>query len=176
MSGSSVYPPIPVFPAGYAPLPADMDNWVQTPFSFLTSKPVFRAQYQGTLTLTATSFTQVIYDTILDDPFSGWDATSGEWTPPDVGTGWYEITMTAFTTNPSVNDQVQACLYLDGALYNRGIGWGVNGHATGITSSIPVAMVGGQDNVSAYIYSTASTTTTATAGQYPTMEIIWISQ
>jgi len=154
-----------------------MDNWVQAPFTWCTSKPVFRAQHQGTLTLTAATYVQIKYDTVLDDPYSGWNATAGTWTPPAQGTGWYEVTMTAFGTNPaSGTDSIQAALYLDGALYLRGIGWGVDGHATGITAGFPVPMAGGTDYVSAYIYSTVTTTTTATAGQYPTMEIIWTSQ
>jgi len=169
------YPIVPVFPAGYAPVPADFDNWIQEPFEWLTSKPVFRAEYHGTLSLPATTRTTIPYDTIGDDPYSGWNATSHYWTPPPQGSGWYEISTTAFATNPgSATQQLVAAVYLNGALYFQSTCWGATGHACGTTMAVIAYLTAGTQ-VQGNIYSQVTTSTTATAGQYPTMEIVWLS-
>lgn len=180
-------PVTPVFPAGYAPLTSDFNTWVQAPLTFLTDKVVFRAELQASQALTAATFTIVHFGStagdILEDPYGGWSTTTTgsqaaySWLCPAGCSGYYEVTLTAFTANPgSSTDVLQAALYVDGALYSQtSASWGVNGHATGSCGAVPVSLVGGIDYVSAYIYTTAGVNTTATAGQYPTMEIVWVS-
>lgn len=170
-------PAVPVFPAGYAPLPADFGTWVQAPFTFLTTKVMFRAEHHGVLALTPAGFTQVVYDTILEDPYGGWNSGSGTWTCPAGCSGLYEVTMTAFSANPgTATDVIQPVLYVDGNRYSQmAQGWGVNGHASGASGMTPAALVGGADSLAGYIFSEAGVNTTGTAGQYPTFEACWIS-
>jgi hypothetical protein len=166
----------PVFPAGYGPLPADFDTWIQAPFTFLTSKVVFRAQLQGGMSLSAGE-NQVFYDTILEDPYGGWNAGAGTWTCPTGCSGWYGVTMTAWSASATNGaDLIEAVLYLNGSIYQETSGdWGVDGHATGTSGSVPVSLYGGQDAISGYIYSAAALGVPTTNGQYPTIEAVWLS-
>jgi hypothetical protein len=180
-------PPVPVFPAGYGPLPADMDTWVQSPFQFLTTKVMLRAELQAAQALTANTNTLAQFGgtagDILEDPYSGWSATATgsqpawSWLCPAGCTGWYEFTMTAFTANPgSSTDAVQALIYVDGTEYAvTSCIWGDNGHATGGCGAVTVPLIGGVDYVQGFIYSTVGVNTTATAGQFPTLEAVWVS-
>lgn len=174
MSGTD--PVAPDFIAGYGPLPADFNAWVQAPFTFLTSKVVFRAQMQGGTSLSAGS-TQVYWDTILEDPYGGWSAGAGTWTCPAGCSGWYEVTMSAWTANPGVTtDVAESILYLNGSIYSEmSASWGVDGHATGTSGSVPVSLYGGQDSISGWIYSSAAVSTPTVNGQWPTIEVVWIS-
>ena len=174
-----VAPAIPSIPAGWAPLPADMTAWITTPFTFLASPAAFRGQLQGSESLSG--FTLAKLDTVIEDNWGGWSATATasqpaySWLCPAGCDGWFDISLTAFSSNPATTtDQLQAVIYIDGSLYQQAsAGWGVNGHDSGSTAAVQVPLIGGQDYVQMYIYSTASTTTPATAGQYPAMEISW---
>jgi hypothetical protein len=180
-------PPVPVFPAGYAPQPADFDAWIQQPFLFCTSKVMFRAQLATAQAFGAGTYTLLHFGTtygdILEDPYSGWStaATTTQaaysWLCPPGCSGWYEVQATAFTTNPgTATDQVATGVYLDGSLYAQSSStWGVNGHATGSCGGVMVYLTSGVDYVQTAVYSTASTSGPATAGQYPTTELAWIS-
>lgn len=170
-------PVVPRFPAGKAPLPSDFNTWIQAPFTFLTTKVMFRAQYEGTLSLTGDAFTKIPYDTILEDPYDGWDATNHTWMAPTGCTGWYEVTMTAFADEFGTDhDTIQAVLYLDGALYAQPSGiWGAEGHSTGCCAQVDLPMTGGFDYISGYIFVSTTVDTTGETGQYPTIEVVWIS-
>jgi hypothetical protein len=180
---SPIVPAIPGIPAGYGPVQADMDAWITTPFSFLASPTVLRAEQHAAVALTAATFTLVPLDTIDEDPWGGWSATSTgsqpahSWLCPAGCSGLYEVTMTAFTNNPgSSTDQVQAVLFVDGANYQQaGAGWGVNGHATAITATVQVPLVAGADYLQFFAYSTIGVNTPTTTGQFPTFEVAWIS-
>src|SRR6201999_4229553 len=110
--------------------------------------------------------------------YGGWSATATSsqaaysWLTPPGCSGWYEITLNAFTTSPgNTTDQLQALVYLNGAYYAQtSDSWGVNGHPSGSNGVVALPLLGGIDYVQMYIYSTSSTNTPATAGQYPTME------
>lgn len=169
-------PSVPVFPAGYGPLPADMNNWIQAPFTFLTSKVVFRAENHATTTLTGGTFVKIPFNTILEDPYSGWNATSHVWDCPDGCSGLYEVSMTAITSNPGNSTSVVLpIIYLNGAEYlEMGEDWLANGATSGSCGGAPVPLVGGVDNIGGYIYTTTTVTTENTAGQYTTMEITWL--
>jgi hypothetical protein len=180
-------PVVPVFPAGYGPVPNDFNTWVQGPFTFLAAKVMLRAELQAAQALTANASTLVQFGStggdILEDPYGGWSTTATgsqpawSWLCPAGCTGWYEFTMTAFTANPgSSTDAVQAILYVDGAEYAvTSCIWGDNGHATGGCGAVTVPLIGGVDYVQGFIYSTAGVSTTATAGQLPTLEACWVS-
>lgn len=178
-----VVPAVPQVPAGWYPVQADFTAWVTTPFSFLASPVVFRGELHAATSWTAATATLAPLDTIDEDPWGGWSATSTgsqpafSWLCPAGCSGLYEVTLTASTTNPaSMTDQVQAILYLDGSAYMvGGEGWGVNGHESGVSGQVQVPLIGGVDYLQMYVYSTAGTSAPATAGQYPMMEIAWLS-
>jgi hypothetical protein len=176
-------PVAPSFIAGSGPQAADFDSWIQAPFTFLTSKVVFRAQRQAAQSLSGAAFTLMQYDTILEDPYGGWSATATgsqpawSWLAPAGCSGWYEVTMTAFTANPgTTSDLLVAVLYMDGSAYLQASAeWGADGHAAGSCGSVPVALYGGQDYIQGYTYTQAAVSTPATTGQYPTIEVCWLS-
>jgi hypothetical protein len=166
----------PNFIAGYAPEQSDFNSWIQAPFSFLTTKVVFRARMTTAVSLSA-GFTQIPYNSILEDPYGGWSPGAGTWTCPAGCGGWYSVTLTAWSNNPGTNtDLLEAVLYLNGAIYSETTAeWGVNGHASGTSGSVIVALYGGQDAISGYVYSSAAVSTPITAGQYNTIEAVQIS-
>jgi hypothetical protein len=176
-------PVAPAFIAGTGPVPATFNADVQAPFTFLTSKVAFRAQRQAAQALGGASFTLMQYDTVLEDPYGGWSATvtgsqpAWSWLCPAGCSGWYEISMTAFTANPgTTSDLLVTTVYLDGSAYlQASAGWGADGHAAGSCGSVPVALYGGQDYIQGYTYTQAAVSTLATTGQYPTIEVTWIS-
>jgi len=176
-------PPVPGIPAGYAPVPADFSLWVTQPFSFLASPTVLRAELHAATAWTAGSFTLAPMDTILEDPWGGWSAVltgaqpAFSWLCPAGCSGWYEVSMTAMSSNPgTATDQLQAVLFVDGANYAQAsAGWGVNGHASGSCAQVQVPLLGGIDYLQMQVFSQAGTSNPATAGQYTTMDISWIS-
>jgi len=178
-------PEPPLFPAGYGPLPSDMDSWIQQPFQFLTTKVMFRAELQASQALTANANTLIHFGStagdILEDPYGGWSttATSAQpawsWLCPAGCTGLYEVTMTAFTANPS-GGATAAVIFLDGTEYGYlAYNWGGDGQASGACGGGPFYLTGGIDYIQGYIGTVAAVNTTATAGQYPTLEIAWVS-
>ncbi len=89
------YPPplTPVFPAGYGDTPAGMDALIQAPLGFCATGIVFRAHQTISQTFTtAATWYALSFDTVDEDPWSGWNAGTNQWTPPASGTGWYEVT------------------------------------------------------------------------------------
>ena len=177
-------PAIPSPPAGYGPLQADMDSWITTPMSFVASPTVLRAELHAATAWSAGSFTLAPMDTILEDPWGGWSATltasqpAFSWLCPAGCSGLYEVSMTAWTTSPGATstDQVQCVLYVDGSNYAQAsAGWGVNGSASGSCAQVQVPLIGGADYLQMYVFSTAATTATGTAGQYTTMDIALVS-
>lgn len=174
-------PVIPVFPAGYAPVQADFTTWITSPFSFLTSKVMFRAQLQAAQSLAAGD-TLIHLDTILEDPYSGWSASgtgsqpAWSWLCPPGCTGWYEITMSALTGTQGTTSQIGARLYVNGSLYQQASStWAVNGAAGGSCGVVQLPLLAGTDYLQFEIRATTATTAPATAGQYPTMEVAWLS-
>lgn len=180
-------PQIPVFLTGSDPQDAQFAAWIQAPLSFWTTRVMFRAQLQGAQSFTAGTFTVLGFGgtggDILEDPWGGFSnagtASQGQhsWLCPMGCTGWYEITVTAFTADPGSNtDIIGTGIYLDGSLWSQpSASWGVNGHATGSCGSAVVWLAGGEDYVQGAVYTTGAVGAPGIAGQYATMEIVWIS-
>ena len=179
-----IVPAIPGIPAGYAPVQADMDAWVTTPFSFLASPAAFRGELHAATAWGAGAFTLAPLDTITEDAWGGWSATSTgsqpafSWLAPAGCSGLYEVSLTAWATSPgaSVTDQLQACLSVDGVLYAQAsAGWGPPSATGGSCASVQVPLLGGVDYVQMLVYSAAASAGAATAGRFPSMEIAWVS-
>jgi len=154
-----------------------MDTLVQIPFTFCSQKVMFRAEQHTAQTLTAASYTQVHFDTITEDPYGGWDGTNFWWLCPAGCEGWYEVTLVASAANVATNTaQVQAVLFLTGTKYvTMSADWGCNGSSSLAAGSATVYLAGGSDNIAGYVFSTTGTTTSSTAGQYCTMQAVWVS-
>jgi hypothetical protein len=180
-------PAVPEFTAGYGPLPADMDSWIQTPLSFCTVKTMFRGALQAAQNWTAATATLVQIGStagdILEDPFSGWSATATgsqpaySWLCPQGCDGWYEITLTGYTTSPgNTTTNIAPLIYLNGSQYlTTADSWAVDGHASGACGGGPVPLTGATDYVQFYLETATATTAPSQAGELPTMEIVWIS-
>jgi hypothetical protein len=180
-------PAVPAFAAGYGYSPAQMDALVQTPFTFLTTNVVLRAQLQGAKALTAATFTVLNFGNtggdIIEDPYGGWSTSATatqaafSWLCPTGCSGWYEATMTTVTagSGTSASHMINA-LYLDGADYQQAAAvWPAESHNAGVCSAVPVFLIGGADYVQFYVLSTIGLNTSTTAGQLCTLEICWIS-
>lgn len=166
-------PAIPQFPAGFGPLPANMNAWVQAPFGFLTNSVVFRAERHATQAIGATTYTPIQYDTIQEDPFSGWAATvANAWTAPF--TGWYEICVTAQVSTSSV--VMSAGAQITGSVNYRTDQLSTPTMPGGVTASYTSAMVGGSDYAQGVVWTSIAAALSATAGRYSAMEIIFLSE
>lgn len=71
-----------------------MATLISNPFAFWQQKVIFRASQTTTATTIpiAGSSANVIFDTVLEDPYSGYNLTTGKWLAPV--TGWYQVTGT----------------------------------------------------------------------------------
>ena len=176
-------PQVPVFPAGYAPLPGDFDNWIQAPLAFLTSKVMLRAELAGTQVLTANTSTLLPFNSILEDPFSGWDASQSQWFCPAGYSGTYEVTLTA-SCGPGIGSTTlvtpQVGVNSAAFLYTVDRAWVPGATVPGIASgSTLVQLYGGTDSVQGYAALPSGSGTNGgvvtTAGQRCELTISWCS-
>lgn len=96
----------PVLPAGLSPhgdkLTADLNAGITQPIQFLGTGIFARVrQASGTQTLTASATNVLNFDTVDEDPYAGWSATSTatqaahSWQPPAGCSGWYHVHVSA---------------------------------------------------------------------------------
>ena len=177
--GLDPYPPpaLPVFPAGYGPQQADFGNWVQASFGYVTGLAVFRAQQTIAQSISATTYTVIEYDTILEDNFGGWSAVptssqpANSWLAPF--TGWFRVTFRTSTAAGST--------WLDGVvsvsagaveLETTGV-LGPSAQPGGAGGSVIVPMIGGTDYVHVLLWaSTPVNTQVAIPGLQSYVEIV----
>ena len=175
-------PAVPVFPAGYAPLPADFTTWITSTLGFAAQGVVFRAEQrtqQGTGS--GGAFTTMVYDTILEDPAGpsgttgfGWNSATNRWIPPY--TGWYEVTIGTNVIATAGSPTIEAAVNLTGVTYELSETPTYSANVGGSFGSALVFCAGGSDYIGAYIMSSATTTTDCTtAGRYPFIEITFES-
>jgi len=169
-------PQIPVFPAGFGPLPADFNNWVQATLGFCTAGLLLRAEQQagGGQAITASTFTSITYDTVLEDPYQGWDPVNHKYVVPY--TGWYEITMGYSIVSASAT--IEAVPIISGTTrYELSELTCVSNTLGGAGASLVVPLIGGIDSVRGQAWSSANVTTdTTAAGRFPWLEVTYISQ
>jgi hypothetical protein len=165
-------PAVPQFPAGFAPLPANFNAWVQAPFGFLTDLVVFRAERHASQAISATTYTPIQFDTIQEDPFTGWSAGSFAWTAPF--TGWYEICVTAQVSTSSV--VMSAGAEISGSVNYRLDQLSTPTMPGGVTISYTSAMVGGSDYVQGIVWTSIAAVLNTTAGRYSAMEVTFLSE
>jgi len=170
-------PEIPVFTAGLNPLPADFAGWVTAPAGFQTAGVVFRAQQTVTQTLTG-SVNTVQYDAVLEDPYSGWNATgmpANSWTPPFDA--WYQAEAFVSINTTAVN--LQLAITVNGSVsYTTNQVTLSGGTSGGASAWAQVFLIGGQDYITVQATPSAGSTPTDTTsiGRYSQLGIILISQ
>lgn len=175
----SLEPAIPVFTAGYSPVPADFGSWIQAPFAFLTSKVVFRAELSSALTLPAGDATLIPFNVIDEDPYGGWQSATSQWQCPSGCSGTYEVSVTVSMGDaPDAVTELGPEIYLNGSyIYSLATKWGPTAQPCIVSGSFPIQLYGGQDLISAYanLQSTAGNSAITTAGQRCTIEVSWCS-
>ena len=168
-------PAVPVFPAGYAPLPADFNSWVQAPFQALTSRVVFRAAKTTAQTLAAGTNTAIAFNSIIEDPYSGWNSGTNTWTPPAAWSGTYVVSAGIFVAG-TTGVRLAVSVGLNGSsLYTLCSAWANTSPSNAVCGEAPVQLVGGQDQISVLGFASAAVAVGTAAGQQCTVEITWYS-
>lgn len=171
-------PSAPVFPAGYGPVTQDFENWVRRPLGYCTEQTVFRAEQAagGGQALTASTWNPLAYDTILEDPWGGWSATStatqaaNSWLVPWTGTyritfRWCALASSAWQDAALGISGISPALEAGGPLSPSGVTGGAG-------ASFLVQLIGGADYVQLLANPSVSATTDTTAlGRRPSVEI-----
>jgi hypothetical protein len=170
-------PPGPVLiPDGYAPLAADFTGWAINPLGFAATGICFRAQQQTPQSTGAPgAFTPMQYDTVLEDPFTGWSAANFWWVPPYDG--WYEVLTGANIAATAGSPDIEAALLLSGVRTELAQVPTYSGNMGACSGQGWVYAAGGVDTIQGVIFSSATTTTDCSAAsRYPWMEISLASQ
>lgn len=177
---AAVQPQIPIFPAGYKPANTDFDQWVQAPNTFLTSgKTLFRAELTTPLIMTGSVSEVIPFDSILEDPYAGWQSGPSQWLCPAGYPGMYAVSVTVSCAPSPSQPVITAQVGLDGSASVSTVdrAWVPPGGVPGIASgSSQVRLYGGLDSVQGLALCAGSSgTTVSTAGQRCRMSIAWIS-
>lgn len=177
-------PSIPDFLSGFGPQQPDWQSqWVNAA-AFFQQRVVFRATQTTTATTLPSSgaVTVIAYDNIIEDTYGGWNSGSHLWTPPVVGSGWYQVTVTVFVTAPGatgvyLSPYVQAAAALDPYRSTPLVSCVIPNAPGGAEGTWYVYLAGGLDTVSgagSVQNSAGNVTCNLTAGQQSSMEIVWI--
>lgn len=167
-------PPLtPQFAAGYAPGPNDFGAWVQQTLGFQVQGIGFRAEQTITQAI-GTSATTVSYDTVLEDPWSGWVSATNRWVAPE--SGWYEIT--AFVSCATTSTILTPSVLITGSSgYTVDVATQSSAVLGGGTCFARVPMVGGADYVQIQASgSSGFSTDVSSAGRFSTLEATFVSQ
>ena len=166
-------PAVPGFPAGYGPLPADFNTWVQATLGFLTTSVVFRAEQTSAQTI-GTGLTTLTFDTVLEDPYSGWAPGTNRWTAPY--TGLYHVTVSCSIATAAII--FQTSLEVTGTTQYETTDVTLSGLTLGGGNAAAIVpLIGGSDYVTGIAQaSSSSPTDVSSPGRFPTMEIAFISQ
>jgi hypothetical protein len=176
-------PAVPQAPAGWHPVQADLDLWITDSFSFLSQPANFRAQLQGVQSLAGGAFNVLHYDTVLEDPYTGWSAVATgsqpaySWLCPAGCAGWYEASVTVQTASQGAGtaNQLLGAIALNGTLWQYASDdWAAASAPSGSSGPAQVPMLPG-DYLQVWAFTTQNVSTPATAGQYPALELTWVS-
>jgi len=172
---------VPDFIAGYGPQQSDMTTLWSDPLAFFQARVVFRAsQTSGATSLPSSgALTTIAFNNIIEDPYSGWNASTHKWEAPAGFSGQYLATVNVWVAAPGATD-----VTLVGEV---GLATGTSdplvavvlpNNVSGISYSYYYYLVGGQDVLYAAAYiqnSSSAVSTSLTAGENSTLEVMWIS-
>jgi hypothetical protein len=171
-------PTLPVFPAGYQSRQADFTGWWYDNAGFFQNKVVFRARETVTATTLPNAVVEAIgFDTIDEDPFSGWNSGTLSWGPPAGYSGWYQVCITLWTQ--AVTSGAAIRVSLGGAFAtDLATNQGPTGHGAGVEGQFTVYLIGGQDTIKGLaelLNASASVNTSIAAGQQSSIDIMWLA-
>jgi hypothetical protein len=172
-------PSVPDFIPGYGLQQADFQTLWVNPATFFRTRVVFRAtQANAATTLPDTgAYTVIAYDNIIEDPYSGWSASTHKWTAPAGYSGWYLATMCVYT-GASANNDILAANIGGSPQTEPATAVALGTGAGGTVAANYAYLVGGQDalwGTAALLNASSSISTSLTAGQQSSLEILWIS-
>ena len=178
-------PSVPDFIAGYGPQQSDFQGWWVNAAAFFQQRVIFRAVQASSATTLPSSgaVVTIAYDDILEDPYSGWSATSYNWTAPLGYSGWYQVTVTVWVTASGADNIVLSPYIIGDAASNAMSGYPLasvvipNGQG-GAEGTYYVYLTSGQDAVSggaSVTNSSSSVSTDLSTGTQSSLEIVWIS-
>jgi hypothetical protein len=173
-------PVVPHFLAGTGPAATDMDTLVYQTMSFLQNRIVLRVSQTTTATTLPSAGTQttIAFDTVLEDPYSGWNSGTHSWTPPEGYVGWYDFTFTLRTVTVANLVDLSGVIIAAGTAYDVSIKQGQSNAGAGVYASVTAYLVGGEPSASCagrLLNSGVNISTSLVAGQNSTFEITWIS-
>lgn len=172
---------IPLFAAGYAPLPGDFGSWVQGNFSLITTGIVFRGEQTIAQALSSSAALNALsIDTVLEDPAGGWSQVNVPGVQPAFSwlvpqTGFYEVTVRCSTASGTAV-WIQAGAAVSGGSPQFGASVLAPSVVTGgCGASIVVPCYGGSDYIQAGAAVSANVNTSvASAGKFPSIEIAYL--
>jgi hypothetical protein len=178
-------PIVPLFQPGFGPQQGDFAALWPAAAGFAQQRVVARMIQQTTTTTLASAFatsTTIGYDTVLEDPYNGWNNSSHVWFAPTGYSGYYLVTAQVFTAASSTagvglllnilctNTNSAAFIITVTMLPTATVGCG--------EAAALIYLVGGQDGVYVTAQQQNATntlaTTSATFGQQSTLDVVWV--
>jgi hypothetical protein len=177
-------PSIPVPIAGFGYQQADIISLWSNAAAFFQQRVVFRAtQTVGSTTLPhSAAITTIAYDTILEDPYSGWaETTASQWTAPFAG--WHQVTITVWIAAPGATNTVllayaQTAKSPGNAANSRALTAVVMPNAVGGAEATWCVYLAAGDAVygaAAISNSGSDVSTNLTSGENSAIEVVWLA-
>lgn len=161
-------PAEPVFPAGYGPVTADMQAWAAQVLGYCANGIIFRAEQTTGQSLTGGTYAPLRYDSVLEDPFSGWSptATSGQaaWSWLAPWTGVFRVTVGWTTTGVAGTCDTAVGVTGVNPTQENGGSPSPAGLPGGNSASFDVSLIGGADYLQLLARCSANATTDAAGG------------
>jgi hypothetical protein len=175
------FPSVPDFIAGYGPQQSDMYSLWTSPATFFQDRMVLRvSQSSASQNLPDSgAVTTITFDTVLEDPYGGWSATSHSWTPPTGLFGWFQVTITVWVSSPGLDVVLAPSILTATSVSSFALADITCNSGQGAAEGTYFTYLnGGQDNVAGQakvMGASSAVATDITAGQQSTMEIIWLA-
>lgn len=168
-------PNVPVFPAGYGPVPADFNTWLRDSFTFLANPPVCRVRLTTAQTIASGANVVLQYNQVDEDTYNGWDPVNFKYIPQV--SGWYlVIVKAAANVAPAATTHaIIPGISVSGAVYQANEAWQVTADTSGqVTAHMLLYLQAGTDYAQGLIFLASVSLNTPTAnGQQNSMDIVW---
>jgi hypothetical protein len=172
----------PQFEAGSKPhgnlATQDLDILIQQPLAFLTAGIFARVHQATAQTLTDAADNVIHYDTVDEDPYSGWSGSPNwRWAVPAGCSGWYHVRVGCSLATVPANTELRPEVTVNG-INQFSLQDPVSPSAPMlVTGSAYVYLFGGVDYVQGTVHLTAGSNepTSVTAGLQPMLELSWVS-
>lgn len=169
-------PSLPSYNAGTGWQQGDMNTVFTSPLGFFQQRTIFRATQTTTTTSFATgtpgAASTIAFDTVLEDPYQGWNTGTFAWLAPL--TGWYQVTSTISVGNAAANTTLTMEIISPAQTGgNAGLIMSTTGGAIQGTSY--VFLIAGQDSVSVEAFQVGGSNLSTVNSPPSSVEITWVS-